>query len=339
MLCQGITPMPSKKCILLESGNKKQRIPWRPDFVSNNCQNMSHVGILRSEVACTVFPGDFLKIKAPPTIALLGDTKVFISPRISKARMNFQDKNKSRFEETLFPLPRISHVIDGNIFLPNPSSFPVIISKNDQLADVRLVSSSEKSKPDMSGVLRTAVTDQFYPRPKTSVPVCQIDKIQLDPDNHLSSEERKLFQNVIGQFKSSFTSKLGRYNGELGNLDAKVILNSSRVEPPSFPFRKINQPEALNKKQQEVMDAMEADGILVRPEDVGIVPTHVHPSFMVPKMDDGKFTGEYRLVTGLSSLSPFLKPTRVPLPTIDEAFRKLSKWPYLVMADLKSWHW
>ena len=46
MLCQGITPMPSKKCILLESGNKKQRIPWRPDVVSNNCQNMSHVCIL-----------------------------------------------------------------------------------------------------------------------------------------------------------------------------------------------------------------------------------------------------------------------------------------------------
>ena len=70
---------------------------------------------------------------------------------------------------------------------------------------------------------------------------------------------------------------------------------------------------------------MEADGILVRPEDVGIVPTHVHPSFMVPKMDDGSFTGEYRLVTGLSSLSPFLKPSKLPLPTVEEAFRILAK--------------
>ena len=69
------------------------------------------------------------------------------------------------------------------------------------------------------------------------------------------------------------------------------------------------------------------------------MPTHVHPSFMVPKMEDGKFTGEYRLVTGLASLSPFLKPSRVPLPTIEEAFRKLSSWKYLVIADLKSWHW
>ena len=28
MLCQGITPMPSKRCIMLESGTRKQKIPW-----------------------------------------------------------------------------------------------------------------------------------------------------------------------------------------------------------------------------------------------------------------------------------------------------------------------
>ena len=216
--------------------------------------------------------------------------------------------------------------------LPNPSSLPVHISKNQQLADIRILSNNPV-------VNQTKVTEQFYPRPKPRAPVNQCDKIILDPDNVLSPDEKKLFENVIHKFQACFTSKLGRYNGELGNLDAKVVMNNNQIEPPSFPFRKINQPEALNKKQQEVMDAMEADGILVRPEDVGIVPTHVHPSFMVPKMDDGKFTGEYRLVTGLSSLSPFLKPVRVPLPTIEEAFRKLAKWQFLIMADLKSWHW
>ena len=55
MLCQGITPMPSKRCIMLESGTRKQKIPWRPDFVSNNCQNMSQVGILRSEVTVSTY--------------------------------------------------------------------------------------------------------------------------------------------------------------------------------------------------------------------------------------------------------------------------------------------
>ena len=193
MLCQGITPMPSKSCILVENGNLRQRIPWRPDFATNGNQNMSHVGILRSDTACTVFPGDFVRLKAPPSIAMLGDAKIFITPRNSKARMYFQDENKTRFEETLFPLPRISHVINGDIYLPNSSNFPVNISRNDQLADIRLISNPGNPQVNvMSGVFRTSVTDEFYARPKPSTPVCQIEKIQLDPDNIMHPEERKL---------------------------------------------------------------------------------------------------------------------------------------------------
>ena len=67
--------------------------------------------------------------------------------------------------------------------------------------------------------------------------------------------------------------------------------------------------------------------------------THVHPSFLVPKMEDGRPTGEYRLVTNLQSLSPYIKPTRIPLPTIDDAFRKLGKWKQIILLDLRSWHW
>ena len=84
---------------------------------------------------------------------------------------------------------------------------------------------------------------------------------------------------------------------------------------------------------------MEADGLLVRPEDYGIHLTHVHDSFIVPKMDDGSPTGEFRLVTNLQSLSPYIKPTRIPLPTIDESFRKLGRWKYIILMDLRSWHW
>ena len=85
-LCQGITPLPSKRCILLESNQDSVKIPWRPELVDKSCQNFANVGLLRTEENSTIFPGDFLKIKAPPTIAMLGDVKVFISPRNSKPR-------------------------------------------------------------------------------------------------------------------------------------------------------------------------------------------------------------------------------------------------------------
>ena len=96
--------------------------------------------------------------------------------------------------------------------------------------------------------------------------------------------------------------------------------------------------EKLDDIKQNIIDQMEADGILVRPEDVGVNLSHVHPSFLVPKMEDGRSTGEYSLVTNRQSLSPYIKPTRIPLPTIDDAFRKLDKWKQIILLDIRSWH-
>ena len=39
------------------------------------------------------------------------------------------------------------------------------------------------------------------------------------------------------------------------------------------------------------MDEMEAHGLLVRPEDHGIYPTHVYDSYLAPKLDYGVPTG------------------------------------------------
>ena len=106
--------------------------------------------------------------------------------------MTFMDEN--RVEETLFPLPGFTHIIDGNVMLPNSSNFPVSISKNQHLADIRMVS----NRPS---VFPTTVTEQFYPRPRPQVSVNQCDKIQLDPDNIFSPDEEKLFQDVVHQLE------------------------------------------------------------------------------------------------------------------------------------------
>ena len=109
---------------------------------------------------------------------------------------------------------------------------------------------------------------------------------------------------VNKKYSQVFSSKPGLYNGALGNLDAHFILNDNKIEPPSFPCRKIIQSDKLNQLKQNLMDEMEADGLLVRPEDHGIHLTHVHESYLVQKLDDGVPTGEYRLVFNIQSLSP-----------------------------------
>ena len=158
----------------------------------------------------------------------------------------------------------------------------------------------------------------MYPKPTPSVPVCEIYKIVLDPDNVLQPQERQIFKDINQKYAEVFLSKPGKYNGILGNLDARLVLGNT--DPPSFPCKKIVQSEKLDDIKQEIMDQMEADGLLARPEDINIQVTHVHESYLVPKMEDGIPTGEYRLVINLQSLSPYLKLTRLPLPTIDEAF-------------------
>ena len=142
----------------------------------------------------------------------------------------------------------------------------------------------------------------LYPRPKPVAPVCQADQVCIDPDNILDYTSRDIFSEITKKYAQVFSSKPGLYNGALGNLDAHLVLNDN-VEPPSFPSRKIVQSEKLDRIKQSIMDEMEADGILVRPEDHGIHVTHVHDSYLVPKTEDGVATGEYRLTSSLYRLT------------------------------------
>ena len=104
---------------------------------------------------------------------------------------------------------------------------------------------------------------------------------------------------ILEEYKEVFSSKAGRYNGVLGNLNARVTLNNNLVEPPSHSSRRVVQSEKMDKIQQDIMDQMEADGILGRPEHFNVTVTHMHTSFILPKMEDGSPTGEWRLVTGI----------------------------------------
>ena len=198
LLRQGITPLPSKKCILMENSTSKQYVPWRPDLDKNKAGSIPVAGLLRSESTCTVYPGECLKVKVQPQLINNGDASVFISPRPSSAMMNFVDSKNTRMESQFFPLPQFTNIIDGHVYLPNTSNFPVNVLKNQHLADLRIGLLSE-DKGEKS------ITEQFYPRPKPSIPSCQVEDVILDPDNLLSDLHRGLFKKILNKFKDSFS--------------------------------------------------------------------------------------------------------------------------------------
>ena len=72
---------------------------------------------------------------------------------------------------------------------------------------------------------------------KNSPSKIEVSKILLDPDNLLQPEAKELFKNINKRYADIFMSKPGRYNGVLGNLDAKLVLGCT--EPPSFPCKRI----------------------------------------------------------------------------------------------------
>ena len=349
---QGINPVTYKNTIEVASQDGRIRtLPWRP--TEPNGFVAPKVYILRVEEKITVYPNEYIQLKAPPQITDHINSEVLITPRvhsgikmvnpqpttqlatIPKAETctpPYKENSWPNYELVPFPPPQWSHIVGGFIRIKNTSPLPIILPRNKHIADVKLV--REKNEDQ----LYPAHFDRkMYRKLEPSVSICEVGKITLDPENILQPCEKNRFKEINEKYSNVFMSKPGRYNGVLGNLDAKLVLGG--IEPPSFPCKKIIQSEKLDDIKQNIMDQMESDGLLARPEDVGIQLTHVHESYLVPKMEDGVSTGEYRLVTNLQSLSPYLKPTRLPLPTIDEAFRKLGKWKYIILLDLRSWHW
>ena len=356
ILVQGINPVTYKNVIeIVNDQGRIRTLPWRPVLQSKPCK--PGVFLLKVDQHITVYPDEYVEIKVPTTASYLESSEVLITPRNSKVKMvnnvpstQLVSSNKSwevdsdasrmwaNYEVIPFPQPHFTHVIGGVVRVKNTSPLPIIIPKHSHIADLKQVGDQDLYNDRHHKTITNKMFDPtLYPRPAASLPVCEVDKISLDPDNVLNSREKNLFKDINNKYSDVFMSKPGKYNGNLGNLDAKLVLGN--IEPPSFPCKRIIQSEKLDDIKQQIMDQMEADGLLARPEDVGVQVTHVHESYLVPKMEDGQPTGEYRLVTNLQSLSPYLKPTRLPLPTIDEAFRKIGRWKYITILDLRSWHW
>ena len=63
---------------------------------------------------------------------------------------------------------------------------------------------------------------------------------------------------------------------------------------------------------------MEKWGVLAKPEDLGIVLTHVHPCILLLKG-----IGKFRLVTDFRSIQNFVKPLPTLMPTVSDAMTAL----------------
>ena len=99
------------------------------------------------------------------------------------------------------------------------------------------------------------------------------------------------------RFAHLFTPKPGKYNGHYGHINNR--LHFSSPPPPNSKTRIPNYTPQMNKIMAEKMDELEAWGVLVQPESVGVTVEFVSPSMLVPKTE----ANEFRLVTDFAALN------------------------------------
>ena len=124
-----------------------------------------------------------------------------------------------------------------------------------------------------------------------------LKQLQIDPDNVLTEEERKMFRDISEHYKHLFTPRPGKYNRHYGEMSnrlnfASVPAQNMRVYTPKYtPEMK----DILAKK----LDALMEWGVLVRLEEYNISVEKISPSLIVPKHKPG----EYRVVTDFTGVN------------------------------------
>ena len=235
-----------------------------------------------------------------------------------------------------FIKPEIIEVVDGTIKVVNASGAPVLVKKNFCFADLTTLKDADYSLG--CGKVCTPPNDNTHlERPeifsKEEANKSYTEQVIIDPDNQLSQDWKNQFKDVCENFIDVINPNPGRYNNFYGDVDCSIDFCST--PPPSVKARFPNYSHEKLKTMAELMDTMESMGVLAKPEDVGIVPSFVVPSLLVPK--PGK--NEWRFVSDFTPLNIHIKKFETISPGINEAKRTLAKFKFNIEMDLSNYFW
>ena len=266
--------------------------------------------VLRVPVSTTVWPGEFIEVDLPGDIP--SDCDYALEPRIDSPVNEHTSKDSSQW-----PTPSIVSSVAGKIRIPNLSSEPLHLKRNEHFCQAHPVftpSCEHETVETRRATIPSHVTKHT-------------DHVKLDPDNVLCEETRANFRSLLNEYDSVFDPKVKGYNGHVGPFESKV--NMGPVEPPQRKGRLPQYARGKLIELQQKFDDLEEMGVFKRPEDVGISVEYLNPSFLVKKASGG-----YRLVTAFSDVGRYSKPQPSLMPDVDSTLRLIAQWKYIVSTDL-----
>ena len=309
-----IAVRPAKRQVILGDGSIHNYGSHQPAAVSSVARRAI---VLRSpSSSTTIWPGEFLEVDLPSDAPR--DSVYALEPRTEAPSI------RQLTASQMWPTPAIILSVAGKIRIPNLSSQPHFLKRNEHFYEVRAVYAPEASN-DNSQLQAT-----LRPRPlplqastKHSANVC------LGPENLLPGDVIAKFCSLLDEYDHIFDPKIKGYNGSVGPFEARV--NMGPVEPPQqkgrLPQYTRNQLLELQHKFVE----LEALAVFRRPEDINIAVEYLNLSFLIKKDNGG-----YRLVTAFADVGHYSKPQPSLMPDVDSTLRLIAQWKHIAATDLTS---
>ena len=273
-----------------------------------NAARSCKAAILRVPQKVCLHPGEDISIPVP---AIFKEEVIALEPRsLSPSSLAVPDWLEYQLTT---PNP------EGQVVLKNSSQYPVLLKKDEQVAQIRHVEDVQEVIQSIPPVKPYAI--------QTEAPFS--NSVSIDPSNILSSNERAQFQKINLDHDDLFSPKLGGYNGHSGPFTHVINMG------PSLPPQRRGKSACYSRSNQELLqmefDKLQSQGVFAKPEDIGVNVEYTNPSFLVKKSD-----GTYRLVTSFTEIGQHVRPQPSVMPDVNEVLRQVAQWKYLIKTDLKT---
>lgn len=309
-----VTVRPAKRLVILSD---ETTFMYGSSVTPPNNKAVRRATVLRAPpTSTTVWPGEFLELTLPDDVP--SDAEYALEPRTDAPSVRTSKVSQ------LWPSPDIMSSVAGKIRIPNLSNEPRVVKRNEHLCQISPVFVPvTDDDPASNDEIQAVPTPSEVPKSN----LLHSSKVNLDPDNLLTSQVTAQFRALLEEYDSVFDPNIKGYNGAVGPFEAKV--NMGPVEPPQRKGRLPQYARGKLVEVQEKFDELERMGVFMRPEDVGITVEYLNPSFLVKKSSGGS-----RLVTAFADVGRYSKPQPSLMPDVDSTLRQIAQWKHIIASDL-----
>ena len=142
--------------------------------------------LLRNPTRKTVLPGDYIELETPPDTD--PDSVWALEPRADAPSSVYLKSSH------MWPTPQAIQSIDHTVRITNTTDEPILLQKHEHLCQVRPVVMPIKSEMPIS--------DNSESKKYQTVGMSHSNTIPIDPDNILSSAQKRKFKDINAQYDS-----------------------------------------------------------------------------------------------------------------------------------------